>query len=291
MNSLIVKSPAKLNLYLKVLGKRTDGYHEIITLFEKINLCDEIRLTSKAKGIKLKCSASELPKNKLNLAFKAASLLREAQGVKKGVEIEIKKRIPIAAGLGGGSSNAASVLLGLNRLWNLKLKRKSLMELGSKIGADVCFFLSGCKFAIGEDKGNKITPLKISNSLWHIVINPPKGLSTKAIYRGLNLRQKTKLDLTPRHYNVKILIYAINNNNINMLNTCLRNSLESVAQKKYSQIRNIKRNLRSFGLKGLMSGSGPTVFGITANREEAMQVAGKIRAKMNGCKVVVAKTY
>jgi len=291
MKSIIVKSPAKLNLYLKVLGRRPDGYHQIVTLFERISLCDQIRLTSKRNGISIKCDMPNLPTDRSNLAFKAASLLKKHTGIKKGVEIAIKKRIPVSAGLGGGSSNAASVLSGLNRLWKLGLSGKDLMELGNSIGADVGFFLSRSQMAIGEGIGSCIKPLKAPNPLWHIVISPPKGLSTKRVYNGLKLKKaKSKLGLTLADNSAKLLIHAIINNRYRLINKYLYNELEAVALQQYNKIKEIKDILGQCGLKGLMSGSGSTVFGITSNREEAMQVGRRLKLSLSGCQVFVAKT-
>jgi len=293
MQSITLKSPAKLNLYLKVLNRRQDGYHNLITLFEKIDLCDTLTLSLRPKGIKIKCSEPSLPTDSSNLAHKAARLLQKSCGVQKGVEIYINKKIPIAAGLGGGSSNAASALLGLNRLWGLGLSRPQLRRLGSEIGADVCFFLSGHKFAIGQGVGENLTGLRLPNSLWHIMLCPEKGLSTKKVYAGLNIRKtEPKIDLTQPVNDVTILTRAVSTNNISVLNKYLYNDLEAPAVRSLEAIAGLKSILGRFGVKGvLMSGSGPTVFGITKTRQEAIRLKRRIADKGIGCRVFVVRTF
>jgi len=293
MQSITLKSPAKLNLYLKVLNRRQDGYHNIITLFEKIDLCDEITLLPSSCGIKIKCNDPSLPTGSSNLAFKTARILQKATGVQKGVEIYIDKKIPIAAGLGGGSSNAASVLLGLNKLWRLRIGTAELKRLGAGIGADVPFFLTGHNFAVGKGIGEDLRPLRLRNSLWHIMLCPKKGLSTKKIYSALKAKKtRSKIDLTGAANDVKILTRALTTNNINILGKSLYNDLEAPAIKNLKAIARHKDILGQFGVKGvLMSGSGPTVFGIVPSREEAIALRRKLTSKGNRFRVFAVKTY
>jgi len=167
MNSLILRSPAKLNLFLKVLNKRSDGYHNIVTLFERINLCDEISIKLiKEDSINIKCNNPHVPLGKKNIVNKVEATLKEDFSIKTGVDIKISKNIPVAAGLGGGSSNAASVLLGLNKLWNLKLDQKRLMSYARSVGSDVGFFVSNSSWALGEDRGDNIKNLRLKAKLW-----------------------------------------------------------------------------------------------------------------------------
>ncbi len=184
---LTLNSYAKLNLYLSVRNKRKDNYHNIETIFERINLADKIILTSRKDSlIKINCSNPRLPDDASNLAFRSAKLLQESLNLNKGVNIKIVKRIPIGSGLGGGSSNAAAVVTGLNKLWELHLSQKKLVAFGAKVGSDVPFFLYNCPFASGKGRGDRITPLRGLNKvrLWHILIVPKICVSTPLIYKN-----------------------------------------------------------------------------------------------------------
>src|SRR6185436_451831 len=157
MKSITLQSPAKLNLYLKIVNKRPDGFHNLTTLFERIDLADEITLTSEASGrIRVSCDHPQVPTGPKNLVYKAAALLKQDFGIKQGVHITICKNIPVAAGLAGGSSNAATVLQGLNKLWNLKLTKTRLAAYAARIGSDVAFFLYDCSWALGTGRGEVI---------------------------------------------------------------------------------------------------------------------------------------
>lgn len=307
MKHLTLKSPAKVNLYLKVLGKKPDGYHSIETILERIDLCDEITLRTIPEGIRLSSNVPELPTGDTNLAFKAAQILMQRMGVKTGVDIKITKRIPIASGLGGGSSNGATILMGLNRLWGLGLSKNELFPLGKRLGADVCFFLSEERLALGRGRGDEIEPLLLSRPIWHILATPPMELSSREAYEGWDLHIKgshsahSKMGLTASRSDVKILVCALQNNNLALLGRRLFNSLEEVASRKYGFIREMKFTLNSQGAEAtLMSGSGPTVFGILPNREEAMKIKKKLLSlncapgswvDINRWQVFVAKTF
>lgn len=268
MRSILLKSPAKLNLYLEVLNKRSDGYHEIETVFERIGLYDRIRLTLKEKGIKLLCDSPDVPVNQANLAYKAAGLLKKRTGYPGGVEIKLNKRIPPASGLGGGSSNAATVMLGLNELWNLGLSRGELLKLGREIGSDVPFFLLDRSLAIGRGRGDELVPLPDIKPLWHFLIVPKFRVFTRDAY---NCLKKRHFCLTKRKNIVKILVYALKKRDFGLLGDWLYNRLEEVAVEKHKQIQQLKETLRAMGAKAIaMSGSGPTVFAIAQTKEEAM---------------------
>lgn len=296
MKTLRFKSPAKLNLYLRILNKRPDGYHDIVTLFERIDLFDDIILRLRPSGIKILCSNPRVPKGSKNLAYKAAKALSSHTEVKKGVEIEIIKRIPIGAGLGGGSSNAAVVLGGLNRLWGLKLGKKSLMKIGKKLGADVNFFLLGARFATAVGIGDKLKPLDIKRRLWHVLVAPKKSLSTKEIYASrdaLNAAKSShKIILTAAMADVKILHHSIQKNDLILLGKSLHNDLELAARARYNIILIIKEMLKSCGSKGiLMSGSGPAVFGIVPSGREAMRIRQELLGLRKGWQIIAAKTW
>ncbi len=265
--AVILKSPAKVNLYLEVLNKRKDGFHNIKTIFEKIALYDIVTLKKIKKGIKITSSGEKIPLGRKNLAYQAARLLQKETGIKEGVEINIKKNIPAGAGLGGGSSNAAYVLSGLNRLWRLKLSNKKLFGLGSKIGADVPFFLSKYTWAVGQGKGERLKPIVSSLKLWHLIVIPAERISTKDSY------QRLTLGLTKERIFYKMTIYAIKQNKPDLLKQSLFNRLEkSHATSNCLSVNKIKDVFSALGLKSVMSGSGSAVVSVFSKRKEALRV-------------------
>ncbi len=289
MNKLVLKSPAKLNLYLEVLRKRPDGYHDIETIFEKVALFDIITIRPVKSGIRVTADKPKLPTGKANLAYRAAEALFEKTGFKDGVWIDIKKNIPIAAGMGGGSSNAAAVLQGVNNFFSLGLKKTDLIELGKGLGADVPFFLEGSSLAIGSSRGDELKPLYINNiNICHIIIYFNFEVSTKWVYERLNLR------LTRHTNDVKIPVRLLrDNNNIELLGFYLYNRLEEVVLSRFSAPATAKAALLKEGAYGaVLSGSGPTVFGIVKSREEGIAVKNRIQQRLSRCgaKVLVVGT-
>ena len=279
-------SPAKVNLFLRVLRKRKDGYHEIETLFERINLCDEIILKPAAKGIHVHCSSG--PQGPANLAYQAAKILQDEFKINQGIEITIRKRIPIAAGLGGGSSNAATVLLGLNRFWKLRCSKKKLMELGARLGSDVPFFILETPFAMGKGRGEKVKKVDVgarfiapANKIWHCLVKPKFKISTKKAYQAFDMRRgrprSAPTGLTFQRGDVRMSLF---------------NSLETVLNKRLIEIISIKKSLMERGAIGsLMSGSGSTVFGIFSSKGLAQKAARQLRKKNGDCQVFVASTF
>ncbi|MFC1594045.1 4-(cytidine 5'-diphospho)-2-C-methyl-D-erythritol kinase [Candidatus Omnitrophota bacterium] len=305
MRSLILKSPAKLNLYLNVIGKRRDGYHSLYSLFERIDLCDEITLTARTdSAIKISSTSSQIPSNSSNLAYTAAQLLKETLKICSGVSIRIKKRIPVAAGLGGGSSNAASVLLGLNRLWRLGLTKKDFLRFSQQIGSDVPFFVCGNRFSIATGRGEKLKNVTSMKSLWHIVVVPRRKVSTKVVYKALRWN-KTKSGasscakmttytnlLTKSRDNANMLIHALDRHNLPMAQRYVFNALEKPAVRLCPSISMIKRTLSSLGVEVCaLSGSGPAVFGIVNSRKEAMRICRAVKAKQKQWQVFGVRTY
>ena len=269
MKSIKIKSPAKINLGLKVIGKRSDGYHNIETIFQMVSLYDDITLTESDTGITLHSNNRDIPLNGKNLTYKAAYLLRERTGVKKGVKIEIDKNIPISAGLGGGSSNAAATLLGLNYIWELRLSKEDLLSIARLLGADVPFFLSGVR-ALGTGRGDELQILPVTHKFYVILINPRLSISTEWVYKNL------KLELTKDIKNINIKKFISGKGEIGNIRDILSNDLESVVIEKYDVIGRMKELLLSAGASGsLMSGSGSTVFGIFKDYSSAKQ-AGEI---------------
>lgn len=293
---LTLNSYAKLNPYLAVLDRRKDNYHNIETIFERIDLCDKIIFNRRPdKKIKITCDSAGVPLNSSNLAYKAARLLQDSFKPAGGLDLKIIKRIPVGSGLGGGSSNAATVLKGLNKLWGLGLSRHKLVGYAKKIGADVPFFIYDVPFAQGLGRGDKIRRL---NSLkrrrfWHILVVPAIKVSTPLIYRKWDIkynRASAKAGLTIPPYNVNILYLALRRNNFSLLGRALFNGLEQITAKTYPEIRRIKEKLAQLGLKSvLMSGSGGAVFGFVSSRKEAGALAAKLK-KDRGWQVFVTRT-
>ena len=297
MNKLILNSYAKLNLYLEVINKRRDNYHNIKTVFERIGLSDKIVLESRQdKQIKIICDNPDVPCDNSNLCYRSAKLLQDNFKVDKGAQIKIVKRIPVGAGLGGGSSNAAFVLLGLNKLWKLHLSQAKLARLAQKIGSDVAFFIYDSPFAKGTRRGEKIELLEGLNNLrlWHILIVPGIKVSTAVIYRKWDTYRKRCVEragLTRPEYNVKITTLALQKKDLGLIGKSLFNDLEQVSIKLYPEIRRIKewlihRNVQSI----LMSGSGPAVFGVVSSRKEAVSLCRQLRRENRSWRVFVVRT-
>lgn len=299
MDKLILNSYAKLNLYLSVLNKRPDRYHNISTLFERISLYDKIALKNRLDAkIRVSSDSPCLPKDQTqNLAYRAAQLLQDVYAPDKGVDIKIAKRIPVGAGLGGGSSNAASVILGLNKLWALSLSRDKLVRLAKKLGSDVAFFLYDCPFALGGNKGDKIKELKTlkNTRLWHILIVPKIHVSTPFIYKGwdsLLASDKSKIaGLTRARYDVKMLLLAIKKKDLSLIYPRMFNSLQQVTTKVYPAVGRIIKALLKLGLKAiLMSGSGPAVFAIVLSGKEAATLSRRLKLENKQFRVFVVRT-
>ncbi len=305
LSTLKLFSPAKINLYLQVIRRRVDGYHDIDTLFERISLTDEITLISSPEMITLAADRNKVPTGPDNLVWRAASLLKETYGVRKGVRIILKKRIPVAAGLGGGSSNAATVLMGLNRFWKLRLSQKKLLILGAKLGSDVPFFILNTSFAHGTGRGEVLEKIPAKTvKIWHCLVKPDFGISTKEAYQGLKCRlfatrsanskddKPAAAGLTPPGADAKMLAHSIKKGDIRRLSGLLKNSLEVTLNNKVRIISKIKKELvRQGALASLMSGSGSTVFGIFSSRSAAVQAAGVMRKKNGSWQVFVVSTY
>lgn len=267
------KTPAKVNLGLHVHGKREDGFHELETIFQMVSLFDDVELELLSSGIKLECDMPGIPTDDTNLVCKAALLLRKSYQVEgKGVSIRLKKKIPFGAGLGGGSGNAAGVLMGLNRLWDLNIDREKLFTLAAELGSDVPFFLtSPC--ALGKGRGERLKVLESCSKFQVLLVFPGFPIATSWVYQNLRLK------LTKRPNNISILRKNLSLSNITSLGSQLYNDLESVVIQKFPEVKVVKDELWAWGALGvLLSGSGSTVFGIFDDPEKA-QVAC---ASLNG---------
>jgi len=263
MNEITIKTPAKINLCLVVLGKRPDGYHEVEMLIQMVGLYDEVTVARGDRGITIQCDNSAVPSGEGNIAWKAADAMLKRSGSNTGLVIEIRKSIPVAAGLGGGSSDAAAVLEASNRLLGTGLSREQLAEVGVGIGMDVPFFFYG-PTALAKGRGEVLTTLAPLPKFWVLLVNPGFETSTAWVYKNLNLRLTKKVDCN------KIARLTVRNIAEN-----LHNDLETVTASMHLVINRIKEKLSAHGAIGAcMSGSGPTVFGIFET-EEACRAAAK----------------
>jgi 4-diphosphocytidyl-2C-methyl-D-erythritol kinase len=298
---LVTKSFAKLNLYLQVLNKRKDNFHNLSTLFARIDLADTLIFRKRKDNlIKIKCDSRQVPRDKTNLGYRAAALLRQKFNLSFGIEIEIKKRIPVGAGLGGGSSNAASVLLGLNRLWNLNLSKAKLANLGAQLGSDVPFFIHQEKFALGSQRGDKIKPLASLDKLklWFILVYPNFKVSTPLIYQKFDTCLTAKpwargpfSRLTRPRCNVKILTSQLLKKGKAVDVHCFFNGLEAITSDLYPEVNQVKKALCGIGLdKVMMSGSGPAVFAICNSGKQAQDLKKKLSKLYKTWQIFVVST-
>ena len=278
---LLRHAPAKINLLLRVLGKRSDGYHDLASLMQQISICDDLTYSLRPKGILLQCPGTDLPTNEDNLIYRAAEAIFHYTGCKAGVEVVLTKRIPSAAGLGGGSSDAATTLMAINDLCSLGLSKTDLMKLGTKLGADVPFFIFGSSaFATGI--GDQLQTLSDLPKINMVLINPAFPLSTKTVYENLNLtltKKKNNYSI-PRFYALGDVIRE------------LHNDLESVSLQMHPELNDFKQMLMKEGALGaLMSGSGPTLFGIFADEKSAKEARDAISKKVSAeCLVFFAQS-
>jgi 4-diphosphocytidyl-2-C-methyl-D-erythritol kinase len=281
MESISFRAPAKVNLRLEILGKRPDGYHEITTWIYPISLADELHIKKvQAAGITISSASSGLPPGEENLAYRAAALFIKERGLAGGVRIEIIKHIPVAAGLGGGSSDAAAVFKAMNILWGKNIPAQGLMELAARIGADCPFFVVG-KAAAMEGKGERVASYLPPLKAWMVLLNPGLPLSTKQVY------EQGKWGLTKQGGETKI---SMPPQDLEKMGKFLRNDLEGPARKLLPIISTLKERLREAGAGGVsMTGSGPTVFGLFRTEAEAQQAARDLKMEQ-GWICLVAKT-
>ncbi len=301
MNTLRLNSPAKLNLVLNVLGKRPDGFHDLRTIFERIDLHDTITLKKTAGKISIRCNNPQVPKGPKNLAYQVAQILQRDFHLAHGVEITIHKRIPVAAGLAGGSSNAAAVLQGLNRLWNLKLPQKQLIEYAAKVGSDVAFFLYDTPYALGEGRGDQISKIPIKTKLWHVLVTPRVKIYTRNVFACLagpsrrwlaeaDRRAAVNLKLTRKRDDVNILLPFLRGNNLYSVGSHLWNDLEPAILSLKSHWGPLKSKLLDAGAVAVcFSGSGPSIFGLAKSQKHAQAIRARFDKRFT--QVFVVSTY
>ncbi|UCB51715.1 MAG: 4-(cytidine 5'-diphospho)-2-C-methyl-D-erythritol kinase [Candidatus Zixiibacteriota bacterium] len=269
MDRLTLKSPAKINLLLEVLKKREDGYHQIRSLMQAVDLFDELTLEKRPKDLVISCDHPRCPADETNLAFKAASLLLQEEKRDQGVAIHIRKRIPISAGLGGGSSNAAAALRGVRQLLELDVPERRLHQLAERVGSDVPFFLYSGQ-ALVEGRGEQIRPIRIYGGYWLVLVCPGIEVSTRWAYQNL------KINLTKKRWGVSFKDLEDASGFFEAL-LSFENDLEEVVSKRYPVIQRIKDNLEDSGaVKSSMSGSGPTVYGVFDQKPQAEEVAREL---------------
>jgi 4-diphosphocytidyl-2-C-methyl-D-erythritol kinase len=266
-----VRSYAKINWTLDVLFKREDGFHELRTIYQTISLHDTLALTETNGSIEIVCADSRVPCDETNLAFKAAAMLREATGVSRGARIEIEKRIPVAAGLGGGSSNAAVTLLALIKLWQIEIDKRELIRIAANLGSDVPFFLIGGT-ALGVGRGEEVYPIEQADCEYLLLVNPGFSVSTPDAYKRLSrLTRQEAASIIPF-----TLLAA---NGISGLPLVARNDLEEAVLAAHPEIAEVKRRLLGLGARhALMSGSGATVFGVFDNSQTIEHAESEVRA-------------
>jgi len=270
--------PAKVNLFLKVLRKRDDGYHELSTLMHKIGLFDTVTVTvSEGSGISVDAGGADIPQDSSNIAFKAAALFLKAAAVDKKVAIKIEKSIPVGAGLAGGSTDAVGVLKALNVLHGRPLDEKALKNIALECGSDVPFFLIDSSAAIGTGRGEVLTDVRVDAGIWYVLQNPGFQVSTAKVYGNLALTKNAEDNilnsLKDRAFDTKAVL------------AFMQNDLERVTLSMHPEIAEMKRLLKEAGaLASMMSGSGPTVFGVFFDYASAKkayeQLSGTLKAPM-----------
>ncbi len=277
MGLLEMNAPAKINLSLDVLKRREDGYHELRMIMQTVGLQDTVILESAGSGIEIACSNRYVPCGNDNTVYKAASLLKERYGIKDGLRIRIIKRIPVAAGLAGGSSDAAAVLKGMNGMFCLGLTPEQLAAAGKEVGADVPYCIRGGTM-LAEGIGELLTALPSFSGVDVIILKPKVGVSTAWVYKNL------KLDRIAARPDTERLIAAIGAKDIGALAKNMENVLETVTIPQYPIVSAAKEKLVVLGAEGsMMSGSGPSVFGLFSSRAKAAAAAEKLRDKNWEC--------
>jgi len=266
------KAPAKINLVLDALHKREDGFHEVEMIMTMVDLADRLTMESLARDqIIITSQVGYIPLDEKNLAFQAAKLIKQRYNVKEGVYIHLDKKIPVAAGLAGGSSDAAATLRGLNRLWKLNIDEQELCELGAELGSDVPFCVKGGT-ALATGRGEILTPIASPPQCWVVLAKPAINVSTADVYGRFKVNEVTE------HPSVHEMIKAINNGSFTDVCQNLGNVLEEVTLNLYPEVRQIKESMIRLGADGvLMSGSGPTVFGLVSKEAKLSRLYNGLR--------------
>ncbi|QDT93050.1 4-(cytidine 5'-diphospho)-2-C-methyl-D-erythritol kinase [Gimesia algae] len=291
--TLIVHAPAKLNLYLSIDDKRTDGFHEITSLMLSVGIYDTLVFTEEPSAeVELRVAEANslltpqknqqrIPAGEENLVVRAIRLLQEQTGQRQGIQIELIKRIPAEAGLGGGSSDAAAALFAANKLWRLGLSLSELCEIAAKLGSDIPFFLTASHSAICRGRGEIIEPVSVPQCLHFVVVRPQSGLSTADVYRHCRVGSHSKNQ-------VEQLVRNLSSGQFHAVSNLMLNDLQAPAEKLNSDILKIKDFFSKQSVLGhMMSGSGTAYFGVCQNRAQASQIAARLRSTVKGHVFVV----
>lgn len=285
MNKVSINARAKINLTLDVLGKRPDGFHEVEMVMQTIELHDTVLLEESGTGIEVVTDHPLLTEGNTNIAYRAAKVLIDRLKINRGLRISIEKRIPVAAGLAGGSTDAAAVLNGINELWGLGLKFEELAQYGAEIGSDIPFCLRGGT-AVASGRGEKISPLPEVPEMWMVLAKPGLGVSTAEIYKYF------RAEKVMRRPDTKTMISAIKTGDTSGIVSNMVNVLESVTLERYREVAVLKEAMSRLGVVNpLMSGSGPSVFGFAETRKDAENIAASLRQEQPGLFVAVTRTY
>ncbi len=274
MDSIQLNAMAKINLGLDVIRQRTDGYHEVRMIMQTVHIYDRLHIAkTETPGIVLTTSQRFLPTNESNLAYKAAKILMDEFQITEGVQISLQKNIPVAAGMAGGSTDAAAVLIGVNQLFDLGLDAQGLMERGVTIGADVPYCILGGT-ALAEGIGEKLTVLSEMPQCSILVVKPNINVSTKFVYENLHAN-----DLPAEvHADIDTQLQALEQGSLSMLASAMGNVLQTVTEPAYPVITELKNAMKEQGaINSMMSGSGPTVFGLYEEEEQAKKAYWKLR--------------
>ena len=285
-DTMELKSLAKINLGLDVLGRRENGYHDVRMVMQTIYLYDNVKLEKRQEeGIVVETNLFFLPADENNIAYKAAKLLFDEFELGGGLHIQLEKHIPVAAGLAGGSSNAAAVLVGMNRMYDLGLSQKELMERGVKLGADVPYcILRGTVLA--EGIGEVLTPLPAMPKCYILIAKPGISVSTKVVYDKLDSKK------IEEHPDIDGILEGLQEENLSKIAAAMGNVLEKVTIEDYPIIEEIKDAMKAAGaLNAMMSGSGPTVFGIFEDKTKAREAQQRIRQSKLAGQVYVANVH
>ena len=288
-HTLVVHTPAKLNLFLDVLGKRDDGFHELVTLMSKVSLFDTLSFREDSSGtIQLQCcnagstqeisnridanlSNTVVPTGQDNLVVRAAHLLRDFSGIQRGARIQLLKRIPAAAGLAGGSSDAAAALVALNQIWQTGLSSQELHSLAAQLGSDVNFFLANAPFAVCRGRGELVEPYRLPTQLHFVIAWPNIGLSTADVFRHLQITASEKT--------VEELVNHLRHGELKSFANSLHNSLQHPAEQLSKEVRYLKSVFEDLPVLGhMMSGSGSAYFGVCRSQLQSQHVAARLKA-------------